>query len=215
MTSRRQDATRDSPEHLGNAARAIAFFPLLMSVYAVFYAAWWPFAWGFWGAGAFLVAALLALAFAVRGIAQMQHSARFAPPTDGPSDPENQRRTTAITRINSIAHPVWILGSIVLLALGRGRWVLPLMVVVIGLHFIPMARIMDRRIDYVLGPGSALFGVAAALLAQDPTVPWLTVFGVAGVGGALATLTYAWALARDYRRLSVRAGLPFPDAAET
>lgn len=212
MTSPRPDTPRDSPEGLGDSARAIAFFPLLMSIYTVFYAAWWPFAWGFWGAGAFLVAALIALAFAFRGMAQMQHVARFAPPASGAPDPETLRRSTAMTRLNSIAHPVWVLGSIALVTVGQGRWALPLMVFVIGLHFIPMARIMGRRIDYILGPLTSLFGIAAALFALDPAVSWLTVFGVAGTGGALATLTYAGSLARNYRELCVRAGIPFPAA---
>lgn len=36
--------TGASPEWVGSVARGIAFFPVMMSVYAVFYAAWWPFA---------------------------------------------------------------------------------------------------------------------------------------------------------------------------
>lgn len=42
--------------------------------------------------------------------------------------------------LNSVTHPVWMLGAVLLLVFGQGRWVLPLMVFVIGAHFLPMAR---------------------------------------------------------------------------
>lgn len=100
-----------------------------------------------------------------------------------------------------------------LLVFGQGRWVLPLMVFVIGAHFIPMARILGRRIDYLLGPVAMLGAVAAGVLALDPRVSWLVVFAVAGIGGAASTLAYAAYMARAYRRLSERARVPFPTPA--
>lgn len=36
--------------------------------------------------------------------------------------------------------------------LGEARYIIPLIVFVIGAHFLPIAKIMDRRIDYLLGP---------------------------------------------------------------
>ncbi|MBW1637829.1 hypothetical protein G3H63_01840 [Microbacterium resistens] len=177
-----------------------------MSAYAVFYAAWWPFAWGYAGVGAFALVVVLAVVFVVRGVAQIRHASSF------PNTPneEDQRLGKAMGLLNSVTHPIWMLGTIVLLVFGQGRWVLSLMVFVIGAHFVPMARILGRRIDYLLGPVAMAGAIIAGMLALDPQVSWLVVFAVAGIGGAVATLCYAVYMARAYRRLCERAGVPFP-----
>ncbi|MCE7481560.1 hypothetical protein LZG07_06390 [Microbacterium profundi] len=84
------------------------------------------------------------------------------------------------------------------------------MVFVIGAHFLPMAHILGRRIDYLLGPVALVGAIIAGILALDSQVSWLVVFAVAGIGGAVATLCYAVYMARAYRRLRERAGAPFP-----
>lgn len=200
------NATTAAPEWFGAAARSNAFFPILMGTYLVFYAAWWPFAWGWIGALALGVAVAGAAASIVRGVRQVRHAARF----EAHPSPDNERIDTAMARLNSLTHPIWIVGSTALLLTGYGRFVLPLMVFVIGAHFLPMARILGRRIDLLLGPVAMAFAVWSAVLALDPSVGWLTVFAVAGVGGALSTGAYAAYTARAYRRLCERAGLPFP-----
>lgn len=206
MASPEQTSTTQAPEWFGSAARGIAFFPVMMSAYAVFYAAWWPFAWGYAGAGAFALVVVLAVAFVARGVAQIRHASSFP---NKPND-EDQRLEKAMGLLNSVTHPIWILGSIVLLVFGQGRWVLPLMVFMIGAHFVPMARILGRRIDYLLGPVAMVGAIIAGVLALDPQVSWLVVFAVAGIGGAVATLCYAVYMARAYRRLCERAWVRFP-----
>lgn len=203
MASQAQAGTMQAPDWFGSAARGIAFFPVMMSAYAVFYAAWWPFAWGFIGAGAFALVLVTAVFFVVRGIAQIRHAASF------PSNltAEDQRLNKAMGLLNSVTHPIWVLGSIVLLVFGQGRWVLPLMVFVIGAHFVPMARILGRKVDYLLGPVAMVAAVIAGVLAVDEQISWLVVFAVAGVGGTVATLCYAAYMARAYRRLCERAGV--------
>lgn len=206
MASPEQTSTTQAPEWFGSAARGIAFFPVMMSAYAVFYAAWWPFAWGYIGAGAFALVLVLAVVFVARGVAQIRHASSF------PNNPnaEDQRLGKAMGLLNSVTHPIWMLGSIVLLVFGQGRWVLPLMVFVIGAHFLPMARILGRKIDYLLGPVAMAGAIVAGILALDSQVSWLVVFAVAGIGGAVATLCYAVYMAKAYRRLCERAGVPFP-----
>lgn len=72
--------------------------------------------------------------------------------------------------------------------------------------FLPMARILGRWIDYPLGLLMIGFAAAGAFLAADPTVSWLTVFAVAGIGGAVASGVNAW----GYGRMTRAAGLSFP-----
>lgn len=209
MASEAQGAATAAPDGFGSAVRDIAFFPVVMSAYAIFYAVWWPFAWGWAGAAALLVALVAAVFLVVRGASQIRHAARFP---DDPT-PEIERERRAMTALNSVTHPIWLLGSILLFLLGLGRWTLPLMVFVIGAHFMPMARILDRRIDYLLGPVTMIAAIIAGILALDEQVSWLVVFAVAGVGGTVATLCYALYLAREYRLVCERAGVPFPAAA--
>jgi hypothetical protein len=200
------NATTHAPEWFGAAARSNAFFPILMGAYLMFYAASWPFAWGWIGALGLVTAVASGAVSVVRGVRQVRHAARF----EALPSPENARIDAAMARLNGVTHPVWIVGSIVLLLTGHGRFVPPLMVFVIGAHFLPMARILGRRIDLLLGPVAMAFAVWAAVLALDPSVGWLTVFAVAGVGGALSTGAYAVYMTRAYRRMCERAEVPFP-----
>lgn len=206
MTSETQAGATTVPDWFGSAARDIAHFPIMMSGFAIFYAVWWPFAWGWAGAAALLVVLVAAAFFVVRGVSQIRHAALFP---DNPT-PEIERERKAMTVLNSITHPVYLFPSILLLVFGQGRWVLPLMVFVIGAHFVPMARILGRRIDYLLGPVTMIAAIIAGILALDAQVSWLVVFAVAGIGGAVVTLCYALYLAREYRRLCERADVPFP-----
>lgn len=176
-----------------------------MSVYVVFYSVWWPFAWGPIGGALFAGALVYAAVFIVRGIRQIRHASQFV------SEPtlEDARVERAMGILNSVAHPIWMIGSVVLLILGEGRWILPLMVFVIGAHFLPMASILGRKIDYFLGPLAMVLALLAGYFALNPSVSWLTVFAVAGVGGALSTGSYAAYMARAYRALCREAGVFF------
>ncbi|USQ78954.1 hypothetical protein NF556_15160 [Ornithinimicrobium faecis] len=206
MALRGRAGAIQAPEWFGSAARGNAFLPSLMGAYSILYSAWWPFAWGSAGAVAFLLVLAAAVLFIVRGTLQVRHATLFP---NNPT-PEDQRISNAMGLLNSITHPIWMLGAILLLVFGQGRWVLPLMVFVIGAHFIPMGRIFGRQIDYVLGPIAMAAAVVAGVLARDDEVSWLVVFAVAGVGGTLATLSYAFYMTRAYLRLCERAGVPFP-----
>ena len=54
-----------------------------------------------------------------------------------------------------------------------------------------------------------VFAAVAGFFALDSSVSWLTVFALAGLGGALSTGCYAAYMARAYRRLCQQAGVPF------
>lgn len=205
MALEEQAGGEPAPDWFGSAAQDLAPFPVIMSGYAVFYAIWWPFAWGWAGVAAFVVVLIAAALLVARGVSQLRHAGQFP---DQPT-PEIVRERKAMLVLNSITHPIWMLGSVLLLVFGQGTWALPLMVFVIGAHFVPMARILGRKIDYLLGPVTMIAAIAAGIFALNGQ-SWLVVFAMAGIGGAVATLCYALYLAREYRRLCRRAGVPFP-----
>lgn len=198
--------TVQAPEWFGAAARGISFFPVIMGVYMIVYAVWWPFAWDLTGLIAFVLVCILAVLFIFRGIRQIQHSRLF----EAVKSPEDIRIDRAMGILNSVTHPTWMLGTIVLLILGQERWIMPLIVFVIGAHFLPMARILRRWIDYPLGLLMIAFAVISGFLAADPAVSWTAVFAIAGTGGTLTTGIYAAYMARDYSKLARTAGLLFP-----
>lgn len=208
MASQAPIETTATPDGFGSALRDLAPFPVIMGGYAIFYAVWWPLAWGWAGAAAFLALVVATALLIRRGVSQLRHAALFP---DHPTPAiEKERRSMMV--LNSFTHPIWMIAAVVLLLLGHGRWVLPVMVFVIGVHFLPMARILGRKIDYLLGPITMLAAIVAGILAVDPQVSWLVVFAVAGTGGAVATLSYAFYLAREYRQVCDRAGASFPSA---
>ena len=74
---------------------ALIQFPIVMGGYAVFYAVWLPFAWG-WGGAAALAAVVCAAAFlVVRGVAQIRHAAAFP---NEPTPEIEQVKSSAVDR---------------------------------------------------------------------------------------------------------------------
>ena len=174
-----------------------------MSVYVLVYSIWWPFAWGIPGLVAFVLVVAFAVLFVTRGIRQMRHSVLF----EATESAEDRRLARAMGILNSVAHPVWMVGTIVLLIAGQGRWVMPLMVLVIGAHFLPIAHILGRWVDYPAGLLMIVFAVIGGVMAANATIPWITVFAVAGIGGTIATGFYAIYMARQYRQMTRAVGL--------
>lgn len=193
------------PDWFGAAARGISFFPVVTSAYMLIYSVWWPLAWGVPGAIAFVLVLLLAVGFIVRGISQIRHSMQF----EIVNSSEGDRIARAMGILNSVTHPIWMLGTVALLIFGQDRWVMPLMVFVIGAHFLPMARILNRWIDYPMGLLMIAFAILGGFAAADPSVSWVEVFAISGTGGAIATGIYAAYMAVGYSRMTCAAGLSF------
>jgi hypothetical protein len=197
---------RAAPEWFGSAARGTAFFPMLMSVYMLVYSVWFAVAWNAPGAILFAAIVVGAIVLGVRGVRQIRHASKFpAVPSD-----ESRRIARSMGILNGVTHPIHIAGTLILLTLGELRWVLPLITLVIGAHFLPIAKILGRKIDYVVAPIMIAFAVVGGFLAANPDVSWTQVFAVTGIGGTIATGTYAVYLAHAYARLAKSAGVDFP-----
>lgn len=182
-------------------ARATAALPLLMGGYVLFYAVWFPVGWGVVGWALLTVAVVVAAAAIVRGIRQLRHAATLP---EARQSETGRRRARQMGILNSVAHPVWMLGAVLLAVFGAARWIVPLIVFVVGAHFLPVAHIMGRRIDYLLGPVAMLCAAAAAVLAFNPDHHWGEIAALAGLGGAVSTGGYAWYMAADYSTLTSR-----------
>ena len=89
----------------------------------------------------------------------------------------------------------------VLTGTGHGEYLLPVIALIVGLHFYPMAWVFQRRLDLWLATWTSLVGlvgiVATALQAgtRDQVRAWV------GVATALATATYGTYMVRYGNRL--------------
>ena len=67
-------------------------------------------------------------------------------------------------------------GSGVLVGLGHPDWIAPWVAVVVGLHFLPLARLLKLAFDYVLGAAIIVWVVAIVVLL--PTSAWPSLIGL-------------------------------------
>ena len=67
---------------------------------------------------------------------------------------------------------------------------LPVVVLIVGLHFYPMARIFERRIDTYLATWTCVVGLVGVVALVTTDLPVRQVWAAAAVGAALATATY-------------------------
>ncbi|MBP2436067.1 hypothetical protein [Microbacterium amylolyticum] len=202
MTTTSKASTKTTTaEWFGTAARYVSPLPLIMGFFMLVYAFWFIPAWGLLGGiifGALAVYAVICGALAIRNI---KHAVRH------PSikTPEGEAQGKKMAVLSGITYPLLWLSVIALPLLGQAQFIMQAVVIIIGLHFIPMAKIQGRRIDYVLGPISVLFGIVGVLIALNNSSDWQLAFAVAGVGGAGATFVYAFYNLIGYRKMSEQA----------
>lgn len=96
-------------------------------------------------------------------------------------DPEGYRTYLVVVGVES---GVAAVGAVVLLLLGRSDWTAPWVCLVVGVHFVPLAPVLDNPALYALAVLLTAWAVAAPLLAARRRLPTSLVTG-AGAGAAL------------------------------
>ena len=109
-------------------------------------------------------------------------------------------------KLSAITYPALWLAIIALAVLGQWRWMLPAATLIIGLHFTPLTRIFNRKIDCAIAPITVGFAVAGMVLAANPHISWRMVYAIAGTGGALASGIYGAYLVCGYGGLRKQLG---------
>lgn len=197
------ETTTGVPEWYGAAALSLSCQPIIQVFFMLVYAIWWVFAWPVAGTVVFVLALVYAGVIVAQSIANTRHSRRFPSIRTPEGDLIGKRMGT----LSGVSYGVLWIAVIILALFGLWRWVLPVVALVIALHFFPMAAIFSRRIDYLLAPIALIFAVIGLVLAAQSEVPWAVVYGVTGIGGAITTAAYAGYLVAEYRALSHRAGV--------
>jgi hypothetical protein len=78
----------------------------------------------------------------------------------------------------------------VLTNLGHPELTIPVMALIVGLHFYPLAWLYQRTIDYYLASYSTLVAIAAIILSYQKVFNQNETFAFTGVGIAIATSAY-------------------------
>jgi hypothetical protein len=183
-------------------AHGIAGGLVLMAVFT----AWWasdslyaghrPAAVAFTALGA--AAAVVFLVQAVR----LVRAGRSMPRELDAVDQEHRRRSGRTFGIVFAAEGLLIgVAAGVLNGTGHAEYVLPVIALVVGLHFYPMAWVFHRRLDLWLATWVTLVGVAGVLALAVSAASRDQVWAWVGVATALATASYGTYMVRYGNRL--------------
>jgi hypothetical protein len=83
-----------------------------------------------------------------------------------------------------------LIGINIVTNIGHADLVIPVIALVVGLHFYPLTKVFKRTIDYYLATWTTLVAVAAIVLVLNKTLTGDAIFAFTGVGVAIATSCY-------------------------
>ncbi|MFC2552008.1 MAG: hypothetical protein ACFNUR_01845 [Candidatus Saccharibacteria bacterium] len=180
------------------AAKSSAPFPILMAVFMLIYAVWFGLAWGLIGWAVFALLVVYAGWLIFHGVSAVHAVAQLPQPEPTPEVNRIGKQMQILSALTYI--PLWIV--IILLAVfSLQRYIMPALTLIIGMHFVPQAKIFHRTIDYCLAPLAIVATLAAFYIALTTNASWQMVYAVSGIGGALATAGYGLYMVMILRRL--------------
>ena len=152
--------TNTNATQFGTIAQNIAPYGVMMAIFALVYAACFGLAWcgaGWTLLGLVCVAALIIVVLSVRNVC---HAKQFP----AVQTAEGQRIVRTMGILSGITYStIWLLG-IILAVIGQAKFIMPMVTLLIGFHFVPQAKIMSRKIDYFVAPVPIFAAVVAIYL---------------------------------------------------
>lgn len=160
--------------------------------FAVFGGVWLE-SWAFQSVKSFAAEALIAaLAVALTVAAYAVYKRHAVELAARPDTPKSRRAKRVFHVVNAMQWILIIVGANVLARDGLDAWIVPMIILVVGLHFLPLAFVFSNRPHYVTGAALVLLGLAYPLLSPaGPTDP----IGLLGAG-LILWASASWALRR-------------------
>ena len=190
----------------GEIAQNIAPYGIMMAVFTLFYSVWFCFAWGTVGRVLFALTFAYGAYIVFASIKNIKHAKRFkAVPSDA-----GKKIAKSMTIISAITYPAMTVCVVTLAAFHLVKLIFPAVTLIIGLHFIPLGKIMNRKIDYFIAPVPIVFSLVASYLAFTTAISWVEVYAVAGIGGACATMIYGAYMLDAYKKVAQKYGVEYP-----
>lgn len=133
---------------------------------------------------------IIILAAVLFGIARRRYQRHAPALAEGKASPARRRAGRIFNIVNAAQWVVIVVAAIALSNLGHGEWIIPMVIGVIGLHFLPLAAVFHNPPHYVTGAALVALAVLYPLLAaRGPASP----IGFLGAG-IILWLSAAWAL---------------------
>ena len=143
---------------------------------------------GYWAL--LLIFPAFCIAFIVNAI-RLFRSAKYFPEITSPEDIARKKKSGMWFGIIFGAEGLGIFIAInIVVNLGHPELTVPVMALVVGLHFFPLARLFRRTIDYYLASYSTLLAIAAILLGYEKIFNQNETIAFTGVVMAIATAAY-------------------------
>ena len=196
----------ETKQEFGEIAQNIAPYGIMMAVFTLFYSVWFCFAWGRAGMVLFALTVVYGAYIVFASIKNIKHAKRFkAVPSEA-----GKKIAKNMGIVSAISYSALTVIAVMLAAVHLEKLILPAVTLIIGLHFIPLAKIMNRKIDYFIAPVPIVFSLAASYLAFTTTMTWLEVYAVAGIGGAFATMIYGAYMLYAYKKVVREYRIEYP-----
>jgi hypothetical protein len=106
--------------------------------------------------------------------------------------PERRRSSRLFNWINASQWVVIFLVAFALSRTGNSRWILPAIILIVGLHFVPLARLLDYPPHYVTGAALILLAFVYPLAARNGPENAVGALGAGLVLWASAAWAIAW-----------------------
>ena len=159
----RMNASDDTRRTLARRARSIGAM-----IFALFGGAWLA-VWNHLAQpslmAGYVIIALLAAALFM--FARSRYRRYGAAAVQQVATPEARRRDRWFHIINVGQWVLILIVANVLVNVGLGTWVIPSVVLIVGLHFLPLARLFEYRAHYVTGSAFILLALIAPRVAAD------------------------------------------------
>ena len=174
---------------LGNSAKAGR------AIGAMFFAVFGGMWLGLWAHSEYpesvgTLLAIAAIAAALLAAAQRVYKANSLALKALAQTPEGRRKSRMFNLVNAGQWGVIVIVALVLSQIGYTRWILPVVILIIGLHFLPLARLFSYRPPYLTG--AALILLACVYPFAAPEGPESAV-GALGAG-LILWLSAVWAI---------------------
>ncbi len=144
---------------------------------------------------------ILILLFVMNGI-RFFGIARQFPNAVSPEDAAEKKRMSKWFGIIFGAEGLGIFLAVnIVINLGHPDLIIPVIALIVGVHFYPMAKIFKRKIDYWLATWATIIAICGIIFTLNKTMPTENIQAFVGIGIALATSSYGIYMISEGKRL--------------
>ena len=166
----------------------------LMSILTI---TWTVFAEYYFNNGDFRVAGFIfgaVLIYFIYSYWRLSKKTSLLPESKEPTSPQKERLYWIIVALEGTA----IFGAnIILTNTGKGEYFISCFALIVGLHFIPLAKVFERKFDYYVGIWTILIAATGITLILQKTLDYRFVNALVCTGCAVSTTLYGLKMIND------------------